>query len=229
MLGSSGFRVVAPDMRGYNLSEKPQGWRNYGREKLTGDVAALIEALGAEKRMSSGMTGAASSPGSRRSTARRSSTASSSSTPAIRFVTPRRCDARDRCSSPGTSSSSRSRGCRKRSCARETGGCSATLSKTTPARAPSGRRRSERYIETWSKPGAMKAQIDYYRAAFREAPFSRRKLKEANPPIEAPTMVIWGENDRYGVPEVGHPKAGGGPQPGAVRGASGRVALGPAR
>jgi pimeloyl-ACP methyl ester carboxylesterase len=40
-------RVVAPDMRGYNLSEQPA--RGYDLETLTDDVRALIETLG-EKR-----------------------------------------------------------------------------------------------------------------------------------------------------------------------------------
>lgn len=43
------FKVVAPDMRGYNLSDKPEGVREYALDKLTGDVKGLIEAFG-EKR-----------------------------------------------------------------------------------------------------------------------------------------------------------------------------------
>jgi pimeloyl-ACP methyl ester carboxylesterase len=42
-LADSGFRVVAPDMRGYNTSEKPPGVANYRMEKLVGDVVGLIE------------------------------------------------------------------------------------------------------------------------------------------------------------------------------------------
>ena len=41
-----GFRVVAPDMRGYNLSDKPSGVRAYRVERLAADVAQLIERLG---------------------------------------------------------------------------------------------------------------------------------------------------------------------------------------
>lgn len=48
-LVEAGFRVVAPDMRGYNLSGKPSGVSSYKLELLTRDVARLIEACGEEK------------------------------------------------------------------------------------------------------------------------------------------------------------------------------------
>ncbi len=48
-LADAGYRVVAPDMRGYNISEKPAGVAAYGTSKLTGDVAALIRHLGHER------------------------------------------------------------------------------------------------------------------------------------------------------------------------------------
>jgi epoxide hydrolase 4 len=41
--------VIAPDMRGYNRSDKPHGVRAYRGEVLTRDVARLIEAVGAER------------------------------------------------------------------------------------------------------------------------------------------------------------------------------------
>ena len=41
------FRVVAPDMRGYNLSDKPEGVHNYDSSILVEDVRALIEAFDA--------------------------------------------------------------------------------------------------------------------------------------------------------------------------------------
>ena len=46
VLVRAGFRVVAPDMRGYNLSDKPPGVRPYRVERLAADVAQLVERLG---------------------------------------------------------------------------------------------------------------------------------------------------------------------------------------
>jgi pimeloyl-ACP methyl ester carboxylesterase len=40
------FRVVAPDMRGYNLSDKPAGVAAYALPELVADVAGLVEAFG---------------------------------------------------------------------------------------------------------------------------------------------------------------------------------------
>jgi epoxide hydrolase 4 len=48
-LASAGFRAVAPDMRGYNLSDKPERVSDYRVEVLADDVAALIEALGHDR------------------------------------------------------------------------------------------------------------------------------------------------------------------------------------
>lgn len=45
---AAGFRVAAPDLRGYNLSDKPAEVSAYGLPHLSGDVDGLIRALGAE-------------------------------------------------------------------------------------------------------------------------------------------------------------------------------------
>jgi pimeloyl-ACP methyl ester carboxylesterase len=45
-LSDAGYWAVAPDMRGYNESDKPKGVSSYEVEKLAGDVAGLIRALG---------------------------------------------------------------------------------------------------------------------------------------------------------------------------------------
>lgn len=45
-LAEAGFRAVAPDMRGYNLSDKPEAVGAYDIELLVEDVRGLIEALG---------------------------------------------------------------------------------------------------------------------------------------------------------------------------------------
>ena len=41
--------MIAPDQRGYNLSEKPQGISSYRIEELTKDILGLIDALEYEK------------------------------------------------------------------------------------------------------------------------------------------------------------------------------------
>ncbi len=46
---SDGYRVVAIDQRGYNLSDKPEGIENYDMRLLVSDVAAVVRHLGEEK------------------------------------------------------------------------------------------------------------------------------------------------------------------------------------
>ncbi len=47
-LGRS-YHVIAPDMRGYNLSDKPPGVENYSMDLLVNDVVGLINHFGAGK------------------------------------------------------------------------------------------------------------------------------------------------------------------------------------
>ena len=46
---SDEYTVVAPDMRGYNLSDKPPNKSDYTIDKLVGDIAGLIQHFGREK------------------------------------------------------------------------------------------------------------------------------------------------------------------------------------
>lgn len=48
VLADAGYHVAAPDLRGYNRTDKPDGVGNYLIERLTSDVTALIRALGHE-------------------------------------------------------------------------------------------------------------------------------------------------------------------------------------
>jgi epoxide hydrolase 4 len=48
-LAGAGYRAVALDLRGYNLSDKPKGLENYDMRLLVGDVAAVIQANRREK------------------------------------------------------------------------------------------------------------------------------------------------------------------------------------
>jgi len=48
-LASAGYHVVAPDMRGYNASEKPHGVDAYRTDELVADVTGLIDHFGEER------------------------------------------------------------------------------------------------------------------------------------------------------------------------------------
>lgn len=48
-LAQAGFRVIVPDQRGYNLSDKPPHVKDYAIDTLAGDVVGLIDALGYDK------------------------------------------------------------------------------------------------------------------------------------------------------------------------------------
>ena len=66
-LAAAGRRVVAPDLRGYNLSGKPKGIRAYGLDPLTDDLRGLLDDVGSgsgpRRSTSSPTTGGAPSPG----------------------------------------------------------------------------------------------------------------------------------------------------------------------
>jgi pimeloyl-ACP methyl ester carboxylesterase len=49
------------------------------------------------------------------------------------------------------------------------------------------------YVEAQAQPGALTSTINYYRAAFRYAPGAVRRVRR----IKVPTLLIWGEHDRY--------------------------------
>jgi pimeloyl-ACP methyl ester carboxylesterase len=48
-LAAAGLRVIAPDQRGYNLSDKPDGVAAYRIDALADDVLGLARALGRER------------------------------------------------------------------------------------------------------------------------------------------------------------------------------------
>lgn len=199
MLVEAGFRVVAPDMRGYNLSEAPAGRRSYQREHLSADVAALIRHLGAEKAHVVGHDwGAivawftamdhpevvdrlvaldAGHPREAYAAMRRPRQVLKSWY-VFFFQIPRLPEALMRL-----------------------GGYRLLRDPFEKDARPGAFDDADirRYVEAWSRPGALTAQIDYYRAAFRG---SLRGMRETDPPVDSPTMVVWGENDRYGLPEL---------------------------
>ena len=53
-LAAAGFRAVAPDMRGYGGTDRPEAIDQYTLFHLVGDMVGLLDALGAEQAESAG-------------------------------------------------------------------------------------------------------------------------------------------------------------------------------
>jgi epoxide hydrolase 4 len=49
VLADAGYRVIVPDQRGYNLSDKPRGVKSYRMDMLVADILGLINKLGYQK------------------------------------------------------------------------------------------------------------------------------------------------------------------------------------
>ncbi|MFC0866216.1 alpha/beta fold hydrolase [Sphaerimonospora cavernae] len=54
-IADAGFRVVAPDMRGMGRTSAPRDFRQYDVPSITGDLLGLLDHLGAEKAIFSGL------------------------------------------------------------------------------------------------------------------------------------------------------------------------------
>ncbi|HEX8854932.1 MAG TPA: alpha/beta hydrolase [Thermoleophilaceae bacterium] len=199
-LAAAGFRVVAPDTRGYNLSSKPDGVAAYSADKLAADITGLIRELGAESALVVGhdwggtiaWTMAMNNPEVVQRLA------------ILNAAHPRRLQQGLR--TPGQLRKSwyffffQPPGLPERLVrARDWRFFRRFLGDARPAFTPE---EMDRYIEAWSLPGAATGMLNYYRAAVRQSP----KQAEAQlRPISAPTLVIWGQRDRYLGPTLAEP------------------------
>ncbi|MFC4449905.1 alpha/beta fold hydrolase [Halorussus aquaticus] len=199
-LADAGYRVVAPDMRGYNRSEKPHGVRSYRTAELVGDVVGLVEHFDRERARVVGhdwggvvawetairhpeavsQLGVLNAPHPERyrRELRRNPEQWSRSSYVLYFQLPWLPE----------------RTLGARNCAgvaemfRETAGPD-TFSETD----------LRRYREAACRPGALTSALDYYRAFFREnLRREARRLVGGGPPdrrVRAPTLLVWGERD----------------------------------
>src|SRR5579884_2981884 len=193
-LAAAGFRAIAPDMRGYNLSSKPADISAYEARRLAGDIRALIRERGLERACVAGHDwGAAVAwvlamrhpetverlailnvPHPRRmlEALRRPGRQLLRSWYMFFFQLPWLAE--------------RAVAARDWWMLRYSFEHDARPGAFTPADI-------DRYREAWSQPGAVEAMLAYYRATIRRPPSSRGG---GFTPIETPTQVIWGERDR---------------------------------
>ena len=190
-LSAAGFRVVAPDLRGYNDSPKPRDVASYRLTSVIDDVAVLIERLGGPCTLVGHDWGglvawylAMSRPELLRKVAvlniphpspflrelRRSTSQKLRMTYQLFFQPPMLPEL--------------------------------LMPLVLPAILRRGGRFSEadidEYRQAWRKPGARRGMANYYRAVRKY----RGELKPLIRRIDLPALLIWGERERVFIPET---------------------------
>jgi epoxide hydrolase 4 len=191
-LAAAGFRVVAPDMRGYNLSSKPKGVKAYDFEHLSNDIRDLIHERGAQSAHLVGHDWGGSVAWD---------TAMHHPEVVDRLAILNAAHPRK------LSQGLHHPGQLRKSWyffffdlpelpetvvhANKWHFFRHFFEDANPAYTPE---EIDRYIEAWSQPGASSGMINYYRSSVRTSP---KKAEAALQPIKAPTLVIWGQRDRF--------------------------------
>jgi pimeloyl-ACP methyl ester carboxylesterase len=199
-LAALGWRAVAPDMRGYGGSSRPEAREAYRMEHLVEDAAALFDALGARQRLLighdwGGMVAWAFAI--RRARPLDGLVLLNAPYPSVYAKAVRHWRQRLRSwyilffQLPwlperlfGANRAKRL----ARAIARSAG---------RPETFPRGI--MEHYRDNASQPGALTAMINYYRANFNVRALTR------GPGVEAPTLLLWGEKDTALGPELVQP------------------------
>jgi epoxide hydrolase 4 len=201
-LAAAGFRVVAPDMRGYNLSSRPAAVSAYDLDRLAGDVSDLIAERGSERASLAGHDWGAgvawwtaithpeaverlailNVPHPRRFLhGTRHPRQLLRSWYILLFQLPWLPERLLRAGNWRALRYGFEHDARPGAFSRED---------------------IDRYIEAWAQPGAATGGLNYYRAMLRRSP---RRVAARIQPIQAPTLVVWGERDRYLGPELAEP------------------------
>jgi epoxide hydrolase 4 len=198
-LAAAGFRVVAPDLRGYNLSSRPDGRAAYTADKLAADVRGLVHERGAESALLVGHDWG----GTAAWTAAMNHPEVVDRLAILDAAHPRKLNEGLR--HPRQLQRSwyffyfqppdlPERHVRAKN-------WQFFKHFLRDARPPYTAQEMDRYVEAWSQPGAATAMINYYRAAVRPPKGTKTELR----PISAPTLVIWGRRDRYLGPTLAEP------------------------
>jgi pimeloyl-ACP methyl ester carboxylesterase len=202
-LAAAGFRVIVPDQRGYNLSDKPSGVAPYALTELVSDVIAIADQVGQEKIFLAGHDWGAAVAWS------------------TALLYPQRIAKLVVLNVPHPSVMRKFLGRRPRQLLRswymfffqlpwlpETLfsafnyqiGARSLLRSSRP-----GTFSSEdlaHYRAAWSQPGALTAMINWYRALFR----TRTNFPDKT--VRVPTRILWGERDDFLLTEMAQESLG---------------------
>jgi epoxide hydrolase 4 len=202
-LADAGYRVVAPDLRGYNTSDKPSRVRDYRPRVLVQDVADLIVALGAGSAAVAGHDwgGGLAWLLAMQHPKRVERLVLLNAPHPVRFL----------------------KGLRSPRQLRRSWYILAFQLPWLPERLVAARdfqvlrwilrhqpirpgaftaQDIDRYVVAAAQPGALRAAINYYRAAFRANPLGQSHGLRR---VDIPTLIIWGDQDRSLGRELAEP------------------------
>jgi pimeloyl-ACP methyl ester carboxylesterase len=189
----AGYRVIAPDQRGYNLSDKPKRVKDYAVEHLVDDVLELARWEGAETFNLVGHDWGAVvawALAQRRPHAVRRMVAMNVPHPAVmkRHLTGNI----DQLKRSWYMFFFQLPWIPELQLLRAGGETFYRRMAATSPRGCFGAEQREAYLRAWRQPGAMRAMLNWYRAAVR-AGLSGHRIDGR---IESPTSILWGRGDR---------------------------------
>ncbi|MCF8129240.1 MAG: alpha/beta hydrolase [Deltaproteobacteria bacterium] len=200
-LAAAGYRVWAPDQRGYNLSDKPDRIAAYALDELAADVIGLMDAAGEEKAFIVGHDwGAAVAWWLAAKYPSRVARMVVLNVPHVAVMQEhlRRNLAQMRKSwyifffqlpwLPETLSRMRN------------WNIPAQALKNSSRPGTFTNRDLDTYRRAWSRPKAYTSMLNWYRAAMRRPP-----ARPVSPRIKVPTLLIWGSQDRFLGREMAQP------------------------
>ena len=201
-LAEAGFRVVAPDMRGYNLSGKPEGIEHYRVGVLARDVERLILERGEERAAVVGHDwGAIVAWFAAMRSPQRVEKLGILNVPHPARLLDGLTMPKQLLKSSYMFFFQLPRLPEKAVSANDFAALRAGFRTNTVRPGAISEEDADHYVEAVSRPGALTATINYYRALFRY-PSETQVLQKK---VEAPTLVIWGEKDVFLSPELAEP------------------------
>jgi epoxide hydrolase 4 len=194
-LADAGYRVVAPDLPGYNTSDKPPRVRDYRPRLLVQEVADLILALGADSATVAGHDwgGVLAWLLAMQHPERVERLVVLNAPHPIRFLKGLRSPRQLRRSwyilafqlpwLPERLLAARDFRALRRALGRQPNRPGAFTAQDI-----------DRYVAAAAQPGALRAAINYYRAAVRANLVAQVQTLRR---VDIPTLIIWGDQDRY--------------------------------
>ncbi|WP_435017651.1 alpha/beta fold hydrolase [Tundrisphaera sp. TA3] len=193
-LAEAGYRVVVPDQRGYNLSDKPAGVAPYALDTLVDDVLGLMDALGRERAAIVvghdwgaivGWWAITRAPG-------RFERAAFLNGPHPALILRELRESRAQKLKSWYAFAMQVPWLPEKFLGRDSGRFLARGLEKTSRPGTFTEADLAFYRDAWSRPGALKGMIAWYRAAFRHKP----KMPD-DPRITVPTQIIWGLKDAF--------------------------------